>query len=33
MPTLHILSLSLATALFPAWRAIQPHLGAILKEE
>jgi putative ABC transport system permease protein len=28
-----VLSLSLAAALFPAWRAIQPHLGAILKEE
>jgi putative ABC transport system permease protein len=28
-----VLSLSLAAAVFPAWRAIQPHLGAILKEE
>jgi putative ABC transport system permease protein len=28
-----VLSLSLAAAAYPAWRAIQPHLGAILKEE
>ena len=28
-----VMSLSLAAAVFPAWRAIQPHLGAILKEE
>jgi putative ABC transport system permease protein len=28
-----VLSLSLAAAAYPAWRAIQPHLAAILKEE
>ncbi|OGR25690.1 MAG: hypothetical protein A2139_11980 [Desulfobacca sp. RBG_16_60_12] len=28
-----VMSLSLAAAAYPAWRAIQPHLGAILKEE
>jgi len=28
-----VLTLSLAAAAYPAWRAIQPHLGAILKEE
>jgi putative ABC transport system permease protein len=28
-----VLSLSLAAAAYPAWRAIQPHLAATLKEE
>ncbi|MBU4357050.1 MAG: ABC transporter permease [Proteobacteria bacterium] len=28
-----VLTLSLAAAAYPAWRAIQPHLAAILKEE
>ena len=28
-----VLSLSLAAAAYPAWRAIKPHLAAILKEE
>ena len=28
-----VMFLSLAAAAYPAWRAIQPHLGAILKEE
>jgi putative ABC transport system permease protein len=28
-----VLSLGLAAAAYPAWRAIQPHLAAILKEE
>jgi putative ABC transport system permease protein len=28
-----VLSLSLAAAAYPGWRAIQPHLAAILKEE
>jgi putative ABC transport system permease protein len=28
-----VLSLSLAAAAYPAWRAIQPHLASILKEE
>ena len=28
-----VMSLGLAAAAYPAWRAIQPHLAAILKEE
>ena len=28
-----VITLSLAAAAYPAWRAIQPHLAAILKEE
>jgi putative ABC transport system permease protein len=28
-----VMTLSLAAAAYPAWRAIQPHLAAILKEE
>jgi ABC-type antimicrobial peptide transport system permease subunit len=28
-----VLSLGLAAAAYPAWRALQPHLAAILKEE
>ena len=28
-----VMSLGLGAAAYPAWRAIQPHLAAILKEE
>ena len=28
-----VLALGLGAAAYPAWRAIQPHLAAILKEE